>query len=194
MAYKHSKRCSVCVRIRQEIGDSHRGRAISRLWRYIEDHHLGKMSLPQIVEQYPDIAERSLANHKNFHQMLTAEDVATSQVKALQRKSDTEKINIILKSALKADDMRSMMKEMFQEIMDDEVKRANFMKKFTPSVAAKMINDEEALELKKVDSAHEIVKTMNAFASGGLSINLPTPKESDYIVEGDVVEDLNADN
>jgi hypothetical protein len=149
------------------------------------------MSLPEIEAQYPDISVQALTNHKNFHQMFTAEDVATSQVKALQRKSDNEKINIILKSALKADDMRSMMKEMFQEIMDDEVKRANFMKKFTPSVAAKMINDEEALELKKVDSAHEIVKTMNAFASGGLAINLPTPKESDYIsdVEEGVIDD-----
>lgn len=137
-----------------------------------------KMTLVEIADMYKGkLTLASISNHAMKHQLFDTEDVAVSKVKELQKKSSDEKIKLILKSAIKADDMRGMMKQMFEEIMEDDTKRAEFMRKFKPSDAIKMMNDEETLELKKVDTAHEIVKTMNAFASGGTIIQLPEEKE-----------------
>lgn len=170
MAYNHSNRCKVCMRIRYEISGSHKGRQKSQLWRFIEDYHFGTMTMVEIASAYPDLMLKSIEVHKNKHQMLTAEDAITSQIKELQRKSDNEKLQTIFKASLKADDMRSMIKDMLTEIMSDEESREKFKSRLKPSDIIKMANDEDTLELKKVDTAHEIMKTMNAFQSGATEI------------------------
>lgn len=178
MPYKHNKNCTSCARIKLEVGKSHKGRVVSRLFKLFDDYLMQKTTLVAIAEEYKGLVPlASISRHSQKHQTFGSEDIAVSKVKELQKKSSDEKIKLILKSAIKADDMRGMMKQMFEEIMEDEGKRAEFMRKFKPSDAIKMMNDEETLELKKVDTAHEIVKTMNAFASGGTIIQLPEEQD-----------------
>lgn len=167
------------MRIRDEVAGSHHGRKVSRLFSLIDDYHMGKITLVEISEKYkktgPSLA--SISTHANKHQQFDSEDIAVSQVKELQKKSADEKIKMILQSQTKAQDLREMMKQILEETLADPVKRAEFQRKLKPSDAIKMIGDEETLELKKVDTAHEIVKTMNAFASGGTIIQLPEEQE-----------------
>ena len=172
MAYKHNNACKACNIIREEVRTHHKGRKNSPLWRAFEDYQYGRRTLVSITQDYPVLTLTNVTRHKDKHQVFTVDDVQNSHISELQRVADNEKLKVIFKAALKADDMRTMVKEMLTEIMNDEDAREKFKNKLKPSDIIKMANDEDTLELKKVDTAHEIMKTMNAFASGETIIEM----------------------
>lgn len=174
MSYKHNGACSSCRQIRAEVDGDHHGRKVSRLFREIDNYHWGKQTLVAICDMYkgePSI--KSLENHSRHHQLFTSEDIAASRIKELQRKSADEKIQAIFKASINSQDIRAMVKGMFLEILEDETKREKFLGKLKPADMIKMATDEDTLELKRVDTVNDVLKTMNAFASGATAIDIP---------------------
>ena len=170
MSLRIVKQCKVCKIVGRDNDD---GRKL--LKRIYESAAYGGIEpLTSIVRAYANTPQAflylSLWKHCHKHQGIDADTLANSRIVAKSKELENDKVRELVRHG----DIRQSIMEAAAELLKDP----EWIAKIKPSDALKAAKDSSDIEEKHLDRQMEVMKMVNAFASGeivrGLSdTNLP---------------------